>query len=354
MIRLAPFSLAVGLMLALGATPSSAADTNATPAPDFNEVYNLVRQHISEVNEANLNRAAVEGLISSLGPKVAWVKQDASGHSAEAALVSKTNWFDGKIGYLRIGKVAEGLAGAVHGAYEQLTSTNPLNGLILDLRYTGGQDYAAAVATVDLFLAKDKPLLDWGQGLVQSKEKADALALPTVLLVNRQTEGAAEAMAAVLRHAGAGLILGSRTAGQAMVARDFPLKNGDRLRIMTSPIRLGDGSELSTDGVKPDIGVSVSPQAERAYFADAFKDPARTNATASVSGTNAPSGLARARRPRFNEAELVRERREGYNPDADSTDGADGDADTGVVRDPALARAIDVLKGLALVRSRNP
>jgi len=345
--------MAFGLLLALVATPSFAADSEAASAPDFNEVYNLVRQHIPEVNEANLNRAAVEGLISSLSPKVVLVKPD-GGASAEMALVSRTNWFDGKIGYLRISKVADGLAGAVQGACRQLTATNPLNGLILDLRYAGGQDYSAAVTTVDLFLAKEKPLLDWGQGLKQSKENAEALTIPTVLLVNRQTEGAAEAIAAVLRQAGAGLILGSRTAGQAMVAQEFPLKNGDRLRIMTSPIRLGDGSELSPDGLKPDISVTVSPQVERAYFVDAFKDPSRTNAPAAASGTNSVPGTTRARRPRFNEAELVRERRDGYNLDTDGPEGSDADSDTGLVRDPALARAIDVLKGLALVRSRNP
>ena len=71
--------------------------------------------------------------------------------------------------------------------------------------------------------------MNWGNGMVRSKEKSDAIALPVAVLVNRQTAGAAEALAAVLRETGAGLILGGKTAGQAMVAQEFPLKNGDRL-----------------------------------------------------------------------------------------------------------------------------
>ena len=95
--------------------------------------------------------------------------------------------------------------------------------------------------------------------MVRSKENSDALSVPVAVLVNRQTVGAAEALAAVLRETGAGLILGSNTAGQAMIAQEFPLKNGERLRIATAPIQLGDGSALSGQGLKPDIAVEVAP-----------------------------------------------------------------------------------------------
>ena len=83
--------------------------------------------------------------------------------------------------------------------------------------------------------------------------------------------GAAEALAAVIRETGTGLILGSRTAGQAAIAEEFPLKNGQRLRVATAPIQLGDGSSLSLEGVNPDITVQVTSEAERTYYADAFR-----------------------------------------------------------------------------------
>ena len=86
-------------------------------------------------------------------------------------------------------------------------------------------------------------------GAVEGQERGDC-PLPVAVLVNRQTAGAAEALAAVLRETGAGLILGSRTAGQAMVAQEFPLKNGERLRIATAPVQLGDGSALAGAGAQ--------------------------------------------------------------------------------------------------------
>jgi hypothetical protein len=137
-----------------------------------------------------------------------------------------------------------------------------------------------------------------------------------------------------------------------MVAQEFPLKNGDRLRIATAPVQLGDGSALSEQGVKPDIVVAVSPEDERAYYADAFKVTDRTNLQASVGGpaTGPGNGTNRVvRRPRFNEAELVRERREGVS-EADLTALRAPEPEKPMVRDPALARALDLLRGLALVR----
>ena len=106
-----------------------------------------------------------------------------------------------------------------------------------------------------------------------------------------------------------------------MIAQEFPLKNGERLRIATAPIRLGDGSALSEQGVKPDITVEVAPAEERAYYADAYKVPSRAELLAGAGRvvTNQASGTNRGvRRPRFNEAELVRERREGIS-EADMT-----------------------------------
>ncbi|HWI59542.1 MAG TPA: hypothetical protein VNZ22_20100, partial [Bacillota bacterium] len=144
---------------------------------------------------------------------------------------------------------------------------------------------------------------------------------------------------------------GTRTAGQAMITQEYPLRTGQRLRIATSPIQLGDGSALTAKGLQPDITVPVNPTDEAAYFADAFKVLPRTNlfANMSLSLTNPASGTNRpARRPRFNEAELVRERREGLLAEGEPT--KESEPEKPLVTDPVLARALDVLKGLALVR----
>ena len=348
-------SLLAGLLVAFAGQAGSRAQakTGADSTPDFKDVYDSIRAHAVGLSDAELNRAAVEGLVTALSPRVMLLTNGSPAKpSASVPLVSKSSTMDGEIAYVRIERVGDGLAAAVREAWQTLGRTNKLKGVVLDLRYAGGDDYAAAAATADVFLKKDLPLLNWGNGLVRSKDKTDAILVPVAVLVNRFTTGAAEALAAAMRESGAGLILGGRTAGQAMVAQDFPLKNGDQLRIATAPVQLGDGSSLSARGVKPDIAVEVTAADEQSYYSDAFKLPGRADlaAGASLSLTNQPGGTNRApRRPRFNEAELVRERREGLS-EGDLTGAKERESDKPMVYDPALARALDLLKGLAVVR----
>jgi hypothetical protein len=326
----------------------------AAPAPDFKEVYDLIREHLPGLSAEQLNRVSVDSLLSALAPKVALVRPGEKDETSEGPLVSRPTLFDGDLGYVRVQRVTEGLDNAVRTAVTQLATTNKLKGLVLDLRYCGGDDYAAAAAAADLFMKKDKPLLNWGTGMVRSKDKPAPLASPLAVLMNQQTAGAAEALAGILRETGAGLLFGSKTAGQAMIAREYPLKNGQQLRIAAAPIELGDGSVLSSQGTKPDIAVEVTPQDEHAYYADAFKLLGKTSVggpTNVVGSTNVAGGTNRnSRRVRFNEAELVRERREGIRRDSESAPRNQTESDAQVVHDPALARALDVLKGLVLVR----
>jgi C-terminal processing protease CtpA/Prc len=130
-----------------------------------------------------------------------------------------------------------------------------------------------------------------------------------------------------------------------MVYREFPLKGGEKLQIGVAPVRLGDGTALGSKGVDPDIKVDVSAANERAYYEDPFRFVGPTNQlTLARAGGGTP-----ARRARFGEAELVRERREGGESDTEAV-ARRAEPDAPVVYDPALARALDLLKGLYVVR----
>jgi hypothetical protein len=340
--------LAGCFVLLLAPVPRVWAATNA--APDFRVVFDLVRAHLAGASEAELNRAAVEGLLAGLRGKVRLVTDtNLPGAQTNAPLVSKTNLLDDDIAYVRVSRVADGLAGAVSAAYASLSASNKLKGLVLDLRFTGGEDFAAAAAVADLFITKERPLLDWGHGAVKSTEKQSALTLPVAVLMNRETTGAAEALAAVLRDAGVALLLGGPTAGAGMVMREYPLPDGQWLRIASDPVKFGDGTALSAQGVKPDIEVKVTLEEDRTYQRDAYglvaKPVARSGAI-----SNAPTGTNTAsRRPRITEADLVRERREGKSLE-EFTPARDREPLKPQISDPALARAVDLLKGLAVVR----
>lgn len=348
--------LLAGLALAQVAC---AADPRANNGPTFQEVYDLLRANAPSVSEADLNRAAVQGILKRYA-SLATLVTNASGAEAgtDTPLVSKTTIFDGAYGYLRVGRVDTGLAEKIGAAYAQLSGTNKLNGLVLDLRFADGQDYEAAARAGDKFITTEQPLLAWSDRTIRSTAKSGAITLRLAVLVNRQTVGAAEALAAILRHAEVGLLIGTNTAGQAYLFKDFPLRGSEHLRIATTMVRLGNDQPLPGEGLKPDIQIVVNPDDEKAYFADAYrvltvKVPVlfTSNATNS-SGAGASTNAEAAHR--INEAELVRRQKEGQNPEETATEAASRQAEAArpVVQDPALARALDLLKGLAVVQQQ--
>jgi hypothetical protein len=350
MMRIRVIIKALTIVVAIAAGHPVLRAESAGGGPDFKEVFELVREHLAGAQDVELNRAAVEGFVAKLSPKVVLLPKAATGDAAAETtgpVLARTTAFEDGIGYIRVGRVAAGLADGVRDAWRQF-STNKLKGLVLDLRFADGEDYAAAAGVSDLFVGRERPLLDWGSGPLKSSAKSDYINAPVAVLVNRQTARAAEGLAGVLRETAVGLIIGGKTAGQAFGTREFALKNGERLRIASTPVRLGDGAPLPMDGLNPDIVVTVSLADERAYLADPYKVLGPPGGLAG-GGSGGNTNLA-ARRPRFNEAELVRERREGITMDSEFAGARRGEPEKPQVRDPALARAMDLLKGLAVVR----
>ena len=202
-----------------------------------------------------------------------------------------------------------------------------------------------------MFLSAERLLIDWGGGKASSTAKETALTLPLTALVNGQTRGAAEALAAALRQSGAALVVGNNTAGEASMFEEFTLSDGQKLRIASGNVKLGNGEALSTAGVAPDIAVKVSPEDERAYYADPFRNTGADLAKAA--GANGKGGSTNQPRLRINEAELVRLQREGNLPDDDAPlvpALAKAESGTTTLRDPVLGRALDVLKAIAIVQ----
>lgn len=329
----------------------------AAPAgapPQFDEVYQLLRSNLDGVTSNNLNRDAVKGLLGQLSGQVTLVAPSTNGTALNnGELLAKTTNYDQAYAYMRVGTVESGLAQKIFATWRDLGGKAKLKGVILDLRFAGGTDYAAAAAAADCFLDSTQALLNWGAGSASATRKTNAINVPLAILVNSQTTGAAEAMAAVLRDADTGLILGGTTAGQADIFKEFSLSNGDKLRIATAPVKLGDGTALS-HGVKPDIIVSADLADERAYLADPYKvlHPAPVPEKGIDQSTN-------EQRHPANEAELVREHRDGISNDESDDEMSDQLAvpeppSRPVIEDATLARALDLLKGLAVIQQSHP
>ena len=319
----------------------------------FNEVYDLLRTNLTGVDEGGLNRAAVKGLLNQLESQVTVVGEPGGTNVAKAVPAGiRTAMFEGAFGYIRVGSVEAGGGEKFKAAYQELASTNRLKGLVIDLRFAGGENYAAAAAMAEGFFSKEQPLIDWGEGVKKSAPNGTPIALPLAILVNRQTKGAAEAFSGILRLSEIGLLIGSPTAGRAHIAREFALKNGQRLRIAIAPVKVGDGKPMPVEGLKPDIRVDVGPDEELAHLEDAYKPLSKGPAGAGSQVMSASSTTNRTPRPRVNEAVLVRMLRDGGNPDTETNSVAPREPESvkQVIQDPALARALDLLKGLAVVQ----
>jgi hypothetical protein len=317
--------------------------------PPFNEVRDLIRTNATSLTPAELNRAAVEGLLSKL-PSYAWLLDDAQPSSTDTNTVAlaATAIFDDSYGYLRIGRIGAELPEQFSRALKQMAATNTLKGLAIDLRFTTGTNYEVVAAVASEFLPREQKLFEWAGGVTSSKERTNAFRAPVTVLVNRFTAGAAEALAAVLRATDVALLIGTNTAGQASATKDFNLGNGQVLRVATQPVKLANGDAITS--LTPDIIVEVTPEEERAYFVDAYRMMPRSGMEGTSTNLASLSITNRGPRKRINEAELVRLSRDGIDPEEETRPARAATPAKPTIADPALARAVDLLKALAVVR----
>jgi hypothetical protein len=320
---------------------------------DFKEVFELLKSQIKETPVEDMEDAAARGLIQSLSPRVRL------GNSPDPLLEPDwpTNALHSQVlekdfGYLHIAQFAPGIAPAALQAIRSLLEDHSLQGLILDLRFSHGTHYAAVPRLADPFFSSEEPLLNYGEGLQSSSPKTNAIQLPLVVLINRQSSGASEALAAILRQGGIALLIGGQTAGEATKYREFKLARGPSLWIATEPVSLGNNNPLPLSGVEPDISLTVEAADERQWLKDPYADLAAAKLAANTSEASSGDPASTPRR-RLNEAELVRMLRDGYPAEPDPTFNLDPLPEIktpALIKDPALARALDFLKGLAVVR----
>src|SRR5262245_52326726 len=127
-----------------------------TTTPDFKEVYDLLRTNLGGIDEKALNHAAVQGLLSQLEGRAVLAGNESDSPTSTNGASVTSNIYDRNYGYLRINRLGQDADRQFRSEYGKL-STNKLKGLVIDLRYTSGQNYAGAVAIADLFLPSEQP-----------------------------------------------------------------------------------------------------------------------------------------------------------------------------------------------------
>ena len=226
--------------------------------------------------------------------------QIASRADAAAAALAKSTVLEGNVAYLRVGQVGKNLADEIRAAQGALAVSNKIAGTVLDLRFADGDGLDSAKAVADLFASKK---------------------LPLAILVNEQTRGAAAALASELRAAHAGLIFES-VAGPAQTNRE------------------------TATPVQSDIAVAIGAEDERALLENPYSAPAQDDTNSPAATNNLLPFVDHT-----SEADLVRAKIKDGDENAGLPTARQAEPPKPFIRDPVLARAVDLIKGLAIVHA---
>jgi C-terminal processing protease CtpA/Prc len=263
--------------------PPAAAPLPPTPEGAlYDEVVRALAQRYADpalVSRSRLSQAALQGLLASLGPSARLLdKTNAAPARAEPALLTSVAVLDPFLGHARLGRVGPDAGRQLRAEVERLRKDEHVQGFILDLRFASGSAWGELPSLAAAFVPGGRVVLSVTRGgtpealeVPQGPPPSD---LPLVVLVNRATAGAAEALAAILQDQRRAVVLGnSPTAGDAFETADVPLANGQVLRLATGKFVLPRSGPLFLRGIKPDVLVALDPKVEESVFAQPFRAP---------------------------------------------------------------------------------
>ncbi|MGH7062422.1 MAG: S41 family peptidase, partial [Stellaceae bacterium] len=236
------------------------------------------------------------------------------------------------IGYIRITSFNEqtdvGLNNAIKNLKQQAGSK--LRGIILDLRNNPGGLLDQAVAVSDAFLDRGEIVSTRGRRS-EDAQRYDArpgdiaTGLPVAVLINGGSASASEIVAGALQDHHRAILLGTRSFGKGSVQTIIPLPAHGAMRLTTARYYTPSGRSIQAKGIEPDIVVEA-----------AKIEPAPDKAGAKVAAVS--DGKTDAKKS-----------------DAADESVSDSSVDPSIMGTPAdyqVARAVDMLRGMALFNGR--
>jgi hypothetical protein len=319
---------------------STEALINSLNAADLQAAMTLLKNNFTNpesINETQLNRATLQGLIIRLGPGLMLLPDKASA-SAEPPAPFYGELLEGHIGYLRLGSLKAANLAAMDNKLAEFGKK--IDALIVDLRAsTTTSDFGIASDFAKRFCPKGKTLFTLHKASKQDRvftsDRDPAYQGLIIVLTDAETSGGAEIIAAALRFYDKALLIGQATAGRAVEYSDLPLPSGKLLRVAASEALSADGHSLYPAGVKPDLPVEMSMVDKRSVFQLSME-----------------KGLGpfiyEAERPHMNEAALIA----GTNPELESAEQRRGRMQDRSPRDAVLQRALDLVTSLEIYQKR--
>jgi carboxyl-terminal processing protease len=162
------------------------------------------------------------------------------------------------IGYVRIAAIGPATSDQVKSQVATLTKAGAAK-LIVDLRRTSTGSLDNGLAVARLFVSTGTLALRESRGTARETISAGpgdgSIALPTVLLVDSGTSGAAELFASALSGNQRADLLGEHTIGRAAVQRLVKLPDGSGLWLSTTRYLTPTGAALHEKGLTPSVTV---------------------------------------------------------------------------------------------------
>lgn len=234
---------------------------------------------------------------------------------------------EGNVGYLRITSFNEqtqtGLNAGVAKLKEEIGED--LKGFVLDLRNNPGGLLNQAISVSDSFLDQGEIVSTRGRSPDDTtrfnSSKGDLTdGKPLVVLVNGGSASASEIVAGALQDHRRAVIMGTRSFGKGSVQTIIPLgSKGGAVRLTTARYYTPAGRSIQAKGIEPDILVEQSK-------VESLEVKSRRRSESDLRG----------------------------HLEAESQEGADPEVkEKTTIDDYQLARAIDLIQGIALLSSAN-
>ena len=322
-------------------------EANTNVYPSFHEVLDTLKKNLPSSSSHDWDKLAIEGLLDRLDGKAILVSNQDKDTNTQS-IVSFPRLFDSSFAHFQLSNIEKGIGREMESYLTQLNKTNSIKGIILDLRFAKGSEYPEIQRIANLFINKEVVLFKIGEQIWKTEPKTNTVLCPIVILMNRDTRSAAEALAGIMQDAKLALLIGSPTAGQALGYSEYSLAKGFALRIAREPILFSNNTVLSKNGINPDIRVQPSIEMEWQVFTNTYSK----DLGGSISGSLATN--TNANRSRINEAQLVRMQKEGKSlAEVQSTNTLrTAESPEILISDQVLLRALDVLKALNSIQSK--
>jgi len=310
---------------------------------DLQAAISLLKSNFTNpdaITDTELNRAMLAGLLVRMpGGLMLLPNRESATPEPTAAFYSEV--FDGHIGYLRLGALNSANLKEMDKNLQDF-GAKKIDAVIVDLRASSIGDFATAAEFAKRFCPKGKALFTVRKPAARqdrsfTSDRDPAFQGLIVALVDSDTAGGAETMAADLRFYDKALLVGQASAGRAVEYSELPLPSGKILRVASADAVLPDGQPLFPGGVKPDLPVEMSVTDKRQVFR--------------LSGEKGMTPFVyETERPHLNEAALIA----GTNPEIDIPDAQRRNRarEKQPARDSVLQRALDVVTSLEIYQKR--